>query len=215
MQAHPLYDDEALVAEVTRAHAKAGRTVFQLWQVSDNEADHSVAMLDMVAPPHRARVLSLGCGIGGMEAYWQVVRPDLRFTLLNSSAAQLDQCVCPGRRVLGDAQDYQLLEGQEPFDVTILAYMLGHVDADKTLRRAMAATSGTVLVLDVDQGTPAFKRHLHYDPPSPALLRSMGFTKRSTPTARWYVQGLDWEDVPDYVHDAIEGSEPAIWVCRG
>jgi 2-polyprenyl-3-methyl-5-hydroxy-6-metoxy-1,4-benzoquinol methylase len=211
---HPLYDNEALVAQVTRRHVQRGRSVFQLWQTADDdERQHSINVLDRVAPPHRARVLSLGCGVGGMEHYWHQQRPDLRFTLLNSSAAQLDQCLCPGRRVLGDAQDFALLEEEEPYDVTVLAYMLGHVDAARVLDRAMHATGGTVLVLDITKASMTFTRAMHYTPPSASLLRSRGFTL--VPTSWWQVS-LGWdEDAPDAADQLVLDTEPGMWVCRG
>jgi hypothetical protein len=209
---HPLYDDEALVGEVTQRHLDAGRTVFQLWQAAPTEREHSVTLLDIAAPPHRARVLSLGCGVGGMERYWQLVRPDMRFTLQNVSKAQLDLCLCEGERVLGDAQAFVHDWGAPGFDVTVLAYMLGHVDAAATLRRAIAVTRGTILVVDVFDVSPTFKRLLHYDPPSVWLLRSLGFQHVYRPAASWYRTAMDELDGTDEQRAAVLQSTPGVWV---
>ena len=212
---HPLYGDEALVDRVTRQHLDQGRTIFQLWLAGPTEREHSVTMLDIVRPPHRARILSLGCGVGGMERWWHTIRPDMTFTLQNVSRAQLDLCLCPGHRLLGDAQGYTLPAGVPKHDVTVLAYMLGHVDAQRTLEHAIAATCGTILVLDVMDVSDAFKRLLHYDPPSPWTMTKLGFRAHRRPKAAWHRVPMGDEDGTDEQRDAVSHSTPVIWTRHG
>jgi hypothetical protein len=65
--------------------------VFQFFQMPRNERDHSQWLLSVVDPQNRARsVLSLGCGVAGMESYWKIQRPELEFELVNISQPQLD-----------------------------------------------------------------------------------------------------------------------------
>lgn len=163
---HPLYRDDAAVRAGTLEHLAAGRTVFQMFQFGQNEAEHAARMLELAAPPHGGRVLSLGCGVGGMERLWQLQRPDLAFELVNISAAQLDLCACEGERVLADAEGYVSPRG--PFDVVVLAYMLGHVDARATLRSAAAnlKPGGRLLVADCFNSHAEFDRLMHYDSPN-------------------------------------------------
>jgi hypothetical protein len=205
---HPLYDDEVEVEQATREHLDQGRTVFQLWQLDTDERLHSHAVLDLLAPPHRARILSLGCGVAGMEAYWHDERPDLRFTLVNQSPSQLELCQCPGLRQCCDVHGYVLPDSARPFDITVLAYVLGHVNPQKVLDRAMAATNGTVLVLDVFDASSAFIRTLQYDAPDSAVLSNLGFKRIYVPS--WHMAPFIRDDARAL--GVIEQAAPAIWV---
>lgn len=167
MTSHPLYADEELVARVTDEHLGAGRTVFQVFQLSQDERTHSMRVLQRLQLPVMASVLSLGCGVGGMERYWQDARHDLSFELVNSSQAQLDRCVCEGRRVCADAAEYVSKRG--PFDCTVLAYVLGHLpNHPRALEFARRNTkrSGLVVVLDVFDGSPEFDERMCYGTPT-------------------------------------------------
>lgn len=215
---HPLYDDDTLVHHVTQRHLDQGRTIFQLWLAGPTEREHATTMLDLVRPPHRARVLSLGCGVGGMERWWHTIRPDMTFTLQNISQAQLDLCLCPGERVLGDAQAYALDRHAMKHDLTVLAYMLGHVDVETTLRHAIAATCGTIFVLDVMEVDDAFKRLLCYDPPSPWTMTKLGFHRLHRSKPAWYrvPMGKPGElDGTEEQIDAVGRSQPVIWARYG
>jgi trans-aconitate methyltransferase len=209
--AHALYDDEALVDATTRAHIDAGRTVFQLWMTRPTEREHATQVLDMIAPPHRARILSLGCGVAGMEAYWQDQRPDMRFTLVNNSTAQLALLQCSGPHVsrhLCDAHEYSLIEGQRPHDVAVLAYVLGHCKVGKVLDRAMEATNGKVVVLDVFDASSAFIRTMQYDAPESAVLANLGFKRCNVPG--WHMSPFVAEDARAL--GVISQAMPAMWI---
>lgn len=162
---HPLYRDDAQIGRATMEHLAAGRTIFQMFQFGCTEFQHARRMLDIANPPHDARVLSLGCGVGGMERLWQLARPDLTFELVNISAAQLDLCACEGERVLADAQGY--VSPRAPFDLVVLACMLGHVDATLTMRSAWANVrpGGRLLVADCFDSTPEFDACMFYSSP--------------------------------------------------
>jgi SAM-dependent methyltransferase len=171
---HPLYDDEVLVKEVSQAHLDAGRSVFQLYMIDPDEYQHSRIILKCLELPLAADILSLGCGVGGMEAHWKAMRPDLDFTLVNSSKAQLDLCKCPGKRVHERAEDY--LPCPYHPDVTLISYALGHMDARVVLERALEYTRGPVVVLDVFDGTDEFNETFAYNSPKSELMTELGFS---------------------------------------
>jgi SAM-dependent methyltransferase len=169
---HPLYVDERLVGDVADWYLARGITVLQLFQFPGGERAHSEKVLSLIEPlPAAADLLDLGCGVGGMSNYWRERRPDLRFTLLNSSQAQLDRCVCEGRKICADAEGF--IDPDRRYDVVVVAYFLGHVDAQKTLSSAAQnlKPGGKLLVCDVFDGTPRFDRELCYYSPRMDLLR--------------------------------------------
>jgi len=157
------YRDPELVRRVTSGLVENGFTVFQLFQFPGGEVKHSIKMLELVQPPKNASVLSLGCGVGGMEQVWHYYRPDLTFELVNSSAEQLKLCLCPGKTVCADAQGY--VSGTGLFDCVILAYVLGHVDANVVLRSAYAnlKLGGRLMIFDVFDSSPEFDAALDYN----------------------------------------------------
>lgn len=172
---HPLYRDDAAVRAVTLEHVAAGRTIFQMFQFGASEAEHAEQMLEIVAPlPEGGSVLSLGCGVGGMERLWQLRRPDLSFELVNVSPAQLDLCACEGERVLADAEGYVSPRG--PFDCVVLACMLGHVDVQATLASALrnAKAGGVLLVADCFNSSASFDSEMHYRSPSLPVVQAFG-----------------------------------------
>jgi 2-polyprenyl-3-methyl-5-hydroxy-6-metoxy-1,4-benzoquinol methylase len=178
--------------------------------VDADEGVHARWVLDRVAPKHNARVLSLGCGVAGMEAHWQCERPDMRFTLVNVSQAQLDMCLCDGELVRDSAETFNA-HGQQ-WDVIVLAYMLGHVWPGWTLDHAMGmlAEGGTVLVLDVFDQPHAFTQALHYRAPSSDALRRRAFTRVDVPT--WHMHWVRSLVEDEEVRTLVEASKPGMWV---
>jgi hypothetical protein len=149
-----------------------------------------------------------------MEFYWKQERRDLQFTMVNSSQVQIDMCLLGPGGICMDAQDYVLPPEAEPFDITIMAYMLGHVDAVHTIKRAMNATKpgGTVVVLDVFDGTEEFHNTIAYESPKSSDLAGLDMFK---------VANLQWM-LPPYTQGLVEagcefivGAKPAMWVGAG
>jgi SAM-dependent methyltransferase len=206
MTIHSLYSDEAQVGQVTKALLEAGRKVFQLWLLDTDEAEHSRLVLKALQLPMLADVLSLGCGVGGMEYHWHHYRPDLKFDLLNASKAQLALCVCPGRRILGPAEGY---DPECSPDVTLIAYALGHMEAREVLEDALEYTVGPVVVLDAFDGTPAFNTAFEYNSPKNDLMRELGFTQ--VHLAPWVVNPYMVElGLAGLVHQ----SSPGLWISE-
>ena len=204
---HPVYNDEGQVRQLTLEHLAEGRTVLQMFQLADSEENHALRVLDLIGLADNARVLSLGCGVGGMEAYWHDRREGLRFELVNLSQAQLDLCICPGAKVCADATHYR--STGPGFDLTVLAYVLGHVEAETTLRAAVHNTrkGGRVVVLDVFDGTEVFDSHFSYSTVASIDMRAAGFVEVETPHA-WRLMPLIHRLSPWVTRHAT----PAMWV---
>jgi len=212
LAAHPLYHSDATVADETAKHVAAGRTVFQLWLTAPDEREHSAHVLRLLEPHPQARVLSLGCGVAGMEAHWAAARPDLRFTLVNRSQAQLDLCRCPGRRVVADVASRALrAEVGGGYDIVVCAYVLGHVEPERVLLNAIAACKrgGLVLVLDVFDASPDFQAGLMYLAPTMALMELADFQEVE---CRWHLapNGVAEAELPGWLHEA----DPRLWLRR-
>ena len=176
MTDHVLYRDEALVKQVTNQLLSHGHSVLQLFQFFQDEELHSEYLLNQLDLPPNAKVLSLGSGVGGMERYWQKIRPDLSFELVNTSASQLNLSLCKGKHILADAATYE--SDRVPFDCVVIAYVLGHVHPGDCLASAVkncGAKPGTVMLYDVFDGTPRFNSDLHYN--SPSLMATMDAMK--------------------------------------
>ena len=205
MTLHSLYSDEAQVGQVTKALLEGGRKVFQLWLLDPDEAEHSRKVLKALQLPMLADILSLGCGVGGMEYHWQHFRPDLKFTLLNSSKAQLDLCVCPGKRIHARAEE----PTHENWDYALMAYMLGHVEPLAVMDPDCTHSCESWIVLDAFDGTPAFNEAFEYNSLKSAFMRDLGFTK--VDVGPWIVNPYMVElGLAGLVHQ----STPGLWILK-
>jgi SAM-dependent methyltransferase len=177
------YTDDVAVGNITRDLIAQGHTTFQLFQYGGSERVHADTILTMLNPPRGSRVLSLGCGVGGMESWWLDRRPDLTFELVNRSQAQLDLCVALGRRVCADLHGY--VSEFAPFDVVVLAYVLGHVDFECAIDTALAnlRVGGRLVILDAFDATPRFRVTLDYNSPLTEQMIDLGRKRGLAPRA--------------------------------
>ncbi len=210
MTDHPLYADEELVRQETQRHLDAGLTTFQLWLTQPTERLHARWVLGQLDPPYRARVLSLGCGVAGMEALWLAEQPDLRFTLVNVSLAQLDLSMCWHMRFCMDAMHFAPVG---KFDVIVLAYAAGHLDYALLIARAKGwlAEEGQIVVLDIFDVEPETQRLLHYNAPTTAAVTEAGFKQVEVP--EWHLHAPMQREAFT-TQAAIEATKPAMWVYR-
>lgn len=139
------YADDAFVGAVTALMVADGCRVFQIYKTDEDEARHVSNLLDAIDPPHGARVLDLGCGVGGMAAYMTVERPDLNFTLLNASAAQLE--LCPKHCLHLHANMHHVPLADESVDVTLICYALGHGTLAVVEEAARVTKSGGIVFI--------------------------------------------------------------------
>jgi SAM-dependent methyltransferase len=212
---HPLYADESKVAAVTDWLLSKGHSILQLFLLyQGNERMHSLSVLGRVNVPQGARVLSLGCGVGGMERYWQYARADVRFTLVNASRSQLQRCLCPGKLIHGDMRDPTLLAELGLYDVVVMAYSLHHADSVPsmiTMAHAYLKPGSTLLVLNVVEGSPAFEDAVQYKALDSIDLQRAGLVRLD--------YGLQWHRLPDdilgqHVAEVLDagGATPSMWI---
>ena len=213
LEDHPAYGDEVLVGRMTDWFIEQGHSVLQLFTLDPDERLHALEVLRHVFVPIGGRVLSLGCGIGGMERYWVEAMPSIEVTLVNQSMAQLARCVCPGPRCLADMRDQGSLPGGG-YDLVVMGYSLHHVDdvpAMLEVARSMLRQGGTLLVLDVAGGSSAFAEAVAYQSLDPEVLAACGLVRLD--------HGLTWHRAPAEiigtgVADVVDRDtvRPGMWV---
>jgi SAM-dependent methyltransferase len=171
---HPLYRSVPLTKEITDYHLSNNHSVLQLFQLPPDEKTHSGNLLSFLNPLPNAHIVSLGCGVAGMERYWKELRPDLSFTLVNKSAYQLEQCLCDGAKVCEDIETYKPCE---TFDVVVFSYVLGHIDAESTLDHAleMIGPGGFIFIYDVFNASQRFRNELFYTPPTTKQITTWAY----------------------------------------
>jgi hypothetical protein len=110
-----------------------------------------------------------------MEAYWRKVRGELEFELVNTSRVQLDMSLCAGRKVCASAENY--LSEKGPFDLVVVAYVLGHVNPVATLLGTLKnmVKGSRLIVYDVFSGSERFNAAMHYESPRLQDVRWFGF----------------------------------------
>jgi trans-aconitate methyltransferase len=201
-QPHPLYSDEALVRRVTQDLMAQQHHIFQLFQFP-GPATHSQVMYSALSPHSHARILSVGCGIGGMERFWQRRTPTLDITLLNTSQAQLDLCKAEGAKVLADGESWR---SSSPFDVVLFAHSLGHMDFTKALDNALEnlTPKGKLFLIEPCNGDAEFNRRMHYRSPFAFEVWEFALTRGLQVQVQWLGGIPRYYAVPLYGH-AVSG----------
>ena len=146
-----IYTNDATVEQLTKHLISKGVYIFQIWKKGHNDVEHCRWLLDLAQFPLNASVLDIGCGIGGVALRMNEIRPDLRFSLLNVSANQLE--LCPTRYVhFHDSMDTIQSVPNEVFDAAMVCYALGHVQCLSEFFRNAARVlkpGGMLFVYDV------------------------------------------------------------------
>lgn len=156
---HAIYSDDATVADLTGQLTSTGVRLFSFFRLGATDMDHVAGVLDRMAPRKGARMLDAGCGVGEFARLAAVQRPDVEFTLLNSSESQLAQCPAQMRKVAADFSAMPFPDSS--FDAILVDHAIGSCD----LRKAMAEFArvlrkgGVLFIHDVfrgDSGAEAF-----------------------------------------------------------
>jgi len=147
--------NDAITAAYTAKLKTEGVELLNFWRLSDDEKEHVRQLLGMLDLPQGARVIDLGSGTGRLAALAMAFRPDLHFTLVNTSRAQLDLSPEGVTLVHGDMADTGCEAGA--FDAVVLAYALGHGEAAAVLEEGarLLRPGGKLLVHDVFADTKA------------------------------------------------------------
>jgi phosphoadenosine phosphosulfate reductase len=152
------------------ANRYADETLARGWRLlqplrfgADDRA-HVKELLERARFPQGARVLDIGSGFGECAALMHEARPDLRFTLVNFSAVQLQHSRV-GERCLADAHALPFDDGF--FNAAMFNYSLGNMDCELALREAgrVLAPGGVLFVNDLERtsgANVAMERRLMY-----------------------------------------------------
>jgi ubiquinone/menaquinone biosynthesis C-methylase UbiE len=140
--------DLTALADATRAAVGAGHRVFQIHRFAETEAAHLARLERWAELPDEARVIDMGSGVGEVAKRFRCIRPDLSFTLVNISAAQLeyspefpsycgDFCAVP--------------EPNNSFDAALFCFSIGYADRDAALAEAsrLLRPGGVLFIYDM------------------------------------------------------------------
>jgi ubiquinone/menaquinone biosynthesis C-methylase UbiE len=144
-----IYDDDALVQRLTEEVVAKGHRILQIYKLGPTDKEHIAALLRLFDPPRKARVLDGGCGVGEVSRLMKEARPDLTFTLLNRSEAQLAMCPEGMPRLQGMLEATPAADAS--FDAVMVNYALGHTNLGKALAEAsrVLRRDGVLFVYDM------------------------------------------------------------------
>ena len=164
-----VYDDDAKVGDLTRPVVNAGYRVLQIHKLGETDREHVAALLEHFDPPRGAHILDAGCGIGEVAKLMAEARPDLDFTLLNISPAQL--AMCPKAMEKKEGRLEEMPFGDACFDAVMINYALGHADLEPTLSEAarVLRRNGVLFIYDMTA-----------DPDQDCLVASMQYQLHSS-----------------------------------
>lgn len=143
------YGDDSNVAVVTREIVRLGGAVLETHKLAGNDRDHAGILLRCFDPAQGAAILDAGCGVGAVAALMQELRPDLRFSLLNVSAAQLALAPDSMPKVHGDFQKMPVEAAT--FDGVMFNFSLGHglLDACVSEAARVLRPGGVLFIYDL------------------------------------------------------------------
>jgi len=150
------YGDVDLIKEATNELLRTNHTVFQSHLFGGTEDKHCDFIRKLLAVPSGAKVLDIGCGVGGVASRLT----DLDVTLLNINHYQLS--LSKGQRVQGDANVLPFKAGT--FDVAMLLYVLGHCNRDETIAEAKRVAKSLLIVDIIADDVDWWETCLNYRP---------------------------------------------------
>lgn len=167
------YSDDALVREATKFIVDKGSSIFQIFLLDEDEDRHIEKLLLELNPKHGSIIVDAGCGVGSIAEKMYLLRPDLRFSLLNISRSQLE--MCPNmEKIEADFQNMPI--DSDSVDVVMFNYSIGHGDIHKTLIEAarVLRQGGVIFLYDLASSVPdTLSEELNYNVHSVEFLRSI------------------------------------------
>lgn len=199
---------------------RLGWKLLQPYRYADSDEDHIAALLDIAQFPIGATVLDVGCGVGECARLMHDQRPDLNFTLVNFSEAQLADC--PPHFVTKLADAHRLPYGEERFDAVMFHHALGNMDWQVALAEAcrVLKPGGILLVNEVERTAgdgSTMARQLSYRALSAQRFRDfadgLGMTECAhllPEVKQEYLRGV-WPE-SDITYDTVfDGTRAAVW----
>lgn len=146
--------DYARVLDEATPHIviERGVRLLHIWKLAATDAAHCSILLDHLNPAPGARILDAGCGVGEVARLMREQRPDLDFTLLNISQAQLDLAPPNMPQLLASFDDIPAPD--ESFDAVMFNHAICHAaDWLTTFREAarVLRPGGRVLIYDMER----------------------------------------------------------------
>jgi ubiquinone/menaquinone biosynthesis C-methylase UbiE len=208
------------LAERTAKLQALGKGVLQIFHCDDTEKGHVLHLLNWLNPRHGARILDVGCGVGAVASIMQQARPDLGFTLLNTSAYQLSVCPAHMNKVCADMHNTGLEAVQ--FDVVMVNYTFGHAEPASALKEfhRLLAPGGELFLYDMEGVNPYIHHVLGYQTYTTADMVTQAARQKFELSAVLYPSGntdsfeevlaLDPEHT-DAIRLSLQGLRPVIW----
>lgn len=126
-----IYSNDSVVATITDQLVSDGVRLLSFFRMHVDDYEHVRIQLDNMNLPENARVLDAGCGVGEFARIALEIRPDIQFSLLNISQAQLDMCPDNTTKICADFHHIPVADGI--YDAVMLDYAIGHSDAEALL----------------------------------------------------------------------------------
>lgn len=104
------------------------------WRLAQSEHCHAQRLMELLALPRGARVVDLGCGTGRLAWLCRILRPDVKWSLVNVDHWQLAQAPDWAEVVPRDMTDTGLSAGTH--DAVIVSYAMGYCNPVAVLEEA-------------------------------------------------------------------------------
>ncbi|MDP3740364.1 MAG: class I SAM-dependent methyltransferase [Hyphomonadaceae bacterium] len=143
------YADDSMVGALTSSAVARGYSILQAHKLGPTDRLHAKVLLRYFDPPFFGRVLDAGCGVGAVAEHMSALRPDLKFVLLNVSAAQLALAPEGLEKIHADFHDIPAEDGE--FDAAMFCYSLGHGLLDRCMAEAarVLRPGGALFIYDI------------------------------------------------------------------
>lgn len=200
---------------------RLGVRILQGNRLGRTDEEHVAKLLELMSPPVDARILDVGCGFGEVARIMHLMRPDLRFGLLNDSAVQLAMAPVGEPYVHICADLHRTGSPGAFFDGAMALYSLCHADLLIALAEIarVVRPGGFLFVYDYDRtggDNDLMERHLravaHRADETAAACYMTGWLPQWRHSARGddsLFRGLMNDDE---TYDAIFNDlEPVIW----
>ncbi|MDB5730700.1 MAG: hypothetical protein JWQ03_595 [Variovorax sp.] len=138
------------INDATEQCLAKGLRVLNSFLLRDTEEAHARRLLELMDPPRGAVIVDAGCGVGELAKLMAAARPDLAFTLVNISEAQLALCPPDMKHVAASYDATGLPHGYA--DVVMFNFSLCHSDDwGVTLREAfrILKPDGVLFIFDM------------------------------------------------------------------